>query len=396
MTKDMAKPESILVLVLLAFLAGCNGPSGGDEDADADAIESPDAEIRPETDADAAPDPDAPGETVPETEGDPIPDPGDADSPPPATLFDEMILRSEGGRLALPSGTQIGFSGAISCCMGGYGWPLFDEPWVDYVSSKGVNFLHVRLGPFLTGSGGETDWAAVGGGYAEVEGRADLTAWNGAFWSRVRQLIEYAGSRGIWVEVDVADGWAVKHCQWGDLPGYSAWDDAFNVQGEDWCTGAGSAAIAAGSAHDLWVRKVFEETGKYGNVIYQDGNEIGLVGGYSPEWTLSIQSILRDVEARSGYRRHILGTNSGNGAAMQADRVDYIELHQNTAPDPAGCFGKPCLCNEYNPNPAMTPEELLQQYCDALSWGTYFWYWRHGQTQEQMDRTLTLIQLGCG
>jgi len=391
-----------IIFIALALLAGCDGGNG--DQTDADALETPethdasdtDAPPRPDADADGEPDRDVPAEMPPETEGDPVPDPVDEDAPPPPTYFDEMILHSEGGRLALPDGTPIGFSGAISCCMGGFGWPLYDEAWVDYVSSKGVNFLHARLGPFLTGAGGETDWAAVGGGYVEAEGRADLTAWNEVFWSRVRQLIEYAGSRGIWVEVDVADGWSIKHCQWGDLPGYSAWDAAYNVQGQDWCSTGGSGAVAPGSVHDLWVRKVFGETARYGNVIYQDGNEIGQVGGYSPEWTYSIKSILRDVESGSGYRTHIVGTNSGNGEAMQAAQVDYIELHQNTAPDPAGCFGKPCLCNEYNPNPALTPDELLQRYCEAQSWGTYFWYWRHGQDDTQMEQTLSLIQLGCG
>ena len=38
------------------------------------------------------------------------------------------------------------------------------------------------------------------------------------------------------------------------------------------------------------------ETGRFDNVLYQDGNEVGLVGGYSPEWTRSMHDLIRDEE----------------------------------------------------------------------------------------------------
>jgi hypothetical protein len=81
---------------------------------------------------------------------------------------------------------------------------------------------------------------------------------------------------------------------------------------------------------------------------------------------------------------------------MQAEGVAYIEFHQDTAPDPASCYGRPCLSNEYNPSPAMTPDELHGQYCAARAASTYFWYWRHGQSDADMEQTLSLIQAGCG
>jgi hypothetical protein len=376
------------MLAGLTLPAGC---SDGDIGPDADAA-PPDSDAADEP----WPDLDAPPDAWPDADADPLPDGDEGDFTPPDRLFDEMLLLAREGRLVLSVGAEPPFRGAVSCCGGAYGWPLVDEAWVDYVESRGVTFLHVRLGPFLTGPNGETDWAEVGGGYVEVEGRADLDAWNEAFWSRVRELIEYAGNRGMWVEVDVVDGWAVKHCRWGDLPGYSAWDADYNVQGEDGCASAGSAAVEPGSVHERWIRKVLEETGRYGNVIYQDGNEVGLVDGYSAEWTLSMLAILRDVEAGHGYGPHLFGTNSGHGETMAAAGVQYIELHQASAPDPAGCYGKPCLSNEYNPDPPMTPEEIHEQYCLGVSMGTYFWYWRHGQTAEQMDQSLALILGGCG
>ncbi|MBI5528794.1 MAG: hypothetical protein HY897_20885 [Deltaproteobacteria bacterium] len=309
--------------------------------------------------------------------------------------FAGMLLSAAGGTLTLPGGAPVEFSGAISCCGGAYGWPVFDEAWVDYVDGYGVKFLHARLGPFLTGEGGESDWTSTGGGYVETGGKADLSRFNTAFWARVRALIEYAGGKGIWVEVDIADGWGMKHCRWGDTPGYSAWDPAGNIQGEDWCDDAGSREIIGADVHEQWVRKAVFETGRYGNVIYQDGNEIGIVGGYAPEWTLSIRNIVRDEESRNGYARHLLGTNSGDEGVIKAVGIDFAEFHQDGAADPGQCHGKPCLVNEYNPDPPLTPEELHAEFCAARSMGTYFWYWRHGQTKQQMDQTLGLIAGGC-
>jgi hypothetical protein len=115
--------------------------------------------------------------------------------------------------------------------------------------------------------------------------------------------------------------------------------------------------------------------------------------GYAPAWSQSMLAVLRDVERRGGYPRHLFGTNSGDATTMGF--VDFVELHQASAPSPASCHGLPCLSNEYNPEPALSPEALHEQYCRARAAGTYFWYWRHGQSQAQMDASLALIQKGC-
>ena len=320
------------------------------------------------------------------------------DAAPPQDAQDagaSMWITANGSALER-GGAPLDFRGAISCCGGGYGWPLFDEPWVDYVATKKATFLHARLGPFLTTTAnGETDWAATGGGYVESNGKADLSQFNAKFWTRVRALIAYARARGLGVEIDVADGWAIKHCVWADIPGYSAWDGAFNVQAQDDCSTAGNAAVAAGSVHDHWIRKVVLETGSFENVVYEDGNEIGLVPGYAAAWTTSMQAIIRDEEAKDGYGHHLFGTNSGDAAAMQSAEVEYLEFHQTAPLAASSCFGKPCLVNEYNPSPALTAQELKANYCAALGNGTYYWYWRHGQTQPVMDATLTSIAAGC-
>ena len=306
-----------------------------------------------------------------------------------------LAISARGGHFETADGGTVDVRGAISCCGGGYGWPLFDEAWASLVAANKGTFLHARLGPFRTEGNGETDWAQPGGGYVEANGKADLAHFNEPFWARVRALLSYARDRRLYVEVDVIDGWGIKHCRAGNIPGYSAWEAAFNAQGLDLCATAGSAAIATGSEHERWVRKVVAETGRFDNVLYQDGNEAGLIPGYSPEWTRSMQAVIRDEERRRGYGVHPFGTNSGNTQAMQLAEVDYLEFHQNNPVAPAQCFGKPCLVNEYNPTPPLTAAQFRQRFCDARAEGTTFWYWRHDQTDGQLLDSLAFLGGDC-
>lgn len=334
----------------------------------------------------------------------------DAGSPPPdASVRDagtdagatldagatwSMALRVSGTRLVHLDGGPVDIRGAVSCCGGAYGWPLFDEPWLDLTSANGATFLHLRVGPFMTTTmNGETDLAPYGGGYAEDAGKADVDTFNPRFWARLRELLGLARARGQYVEVDVIDGWAIKHCRWGDIPGYSAWERASNTRDVDLCATAGSTAITPGSVADRWVRKVVQETGTFDNVLYQDGNEVSLIAGYDPAWSTSMRDIVRDEERRLGLAPHLFGTNSDDATTKQA--VDFVELHQNQPATAAQCAGKPCLVNEYNPNPPLTAAQFHQRFCAARAQGTSFWYWRHGQSEMAMRQSLALMAQGC-
>ncbi len=375
-------------------LASCT-PSASDEphDHDEGTVDAgPDAIADAGTNGDAGPRPDA---GPPTDAGSNEHDAGAPPSDDAGVTAPSMALSVVDGHFALDDGSAVDVRGAISCCGGGYGWPLFDEAWSSLVAANNGNFLHARLGPFLTSSEGESDWAAIGGGYVELAGQADLEHFNEAFWARVRALVQLARERGQYVEIDLIDGWALKHCQAGDIPGYSAWAAANNLQGLDACAGAGAGPVAAGSVHERWVRKVVLETGRFDNVIYQDGNEVSLVQSYDPAWTQSLHDLVRDEENARGFLRHLFGTNAGTAEAMALPAVDYLEQHQQRALSAAECGGKPCMVNEYNPSPALTPSEFRQRYCTARTQGTAFWYWRHGQSDQQMRDSLAVLGAAC-
>jgi hypothetical protein len=89
----------------------------------------------------------------------------------------------------------------------------------------------------------------------------------------------------------------------------------------------------------------------------------------------------------------VFGTNGGAPSVIAA--FDYAQWHTGGPIDPASCQGKPCGVNEHNPVPAFTPSELFGRVCAARGEGTWFSYWRHGQSAEEMDQTLALMQRGC-
>ncbi len=301
-------------------------------------------------------------------------------------------------------GSPVVLHQAISCCGGAYGWPLVDHAWIDFVAGYGIDWLHIRLGPWRTVAGGEDEWASVGGPYLEEGALAAVDQFNPAFWSAIEDILMYAGQKGMRVEVDVADGWGLKHAladDYGPNWNYHPWSAWNNTAGVDYVTAAATEEIPAGSIYDTWVRKVAEHTCKFGNVTLEDGNEISLKQGYVPAWSQSIGNVYWDECAKRGYLLNgapfhpILGTQSAQAETIAAPQISYSQFHQNGPVPVAQCGGKPCGVNEYNPDPPLTPSELSANVCTAEQAGTWFSYWRHGQDTAAMQQTLSLIQQGA-
>jgi len=319
------------------------------------------------------------------------------------TRHDELLLRAAGNRFVRRDGTAVTLRGAIPCCSTEDGeanpeWPLASAAFREHAREVGdVNFLHIRLGPWRAEATSDQWVRDLGGAYLEAGGdKVDLTQWNPAFWSKVDVLLADAGDAGQWVEVDVCDGWGIKHAKLGDFgPNwkYQPWLRYNNVQDEDWIAAAGTGAIAAGTVFEIWVRRVVETTGRHGNVIYQLGNENGLIPGFRPEWERSMVAIIRDTEARRSYGRHLIGTQSQLATLMNDPAVDYAEFHTNGGT--VGSLAKPTGVNEYNPEPPLQAAAAHAHYCSAAGTGVMYWLWRHTMTRTQWEQALDLVKRGC-
>jgi len=328
--------------------------------------------------------------------------PGPQPTPTPsATKFDALRLDRKGPVFVDAEGKPFDYREYNGCCFSEDGeppidWALTSKADMDRVKARGMNVVHMRLGPYRALPDSPPSLQETGSAYLEVGGKADVTQWNVKFWEYVRGLLAYGGNIGLRFELDVTDGWGCKGGSGGaGVPGYHPWRAENNAQHQDFLVDCAAGELKPGSVQEAWVRKVYSETVEFSNVIYQDGNEIDLVKQYNPNYTASAGLHLRDVEAIKKTKRHLFGSNAAEAAGLAP--VDYITIHSTEAPTSADRRGtdKPVVNNEYNPDPSYSPERMKTLLCEAKRNGTYFAYWRHGQSLAQAEATWALFNKPC-
>lgn len=287
----------------------------------------------------------------------PLPSPSPSQPPPPQLT----PLRTSGVTFVDSTGRPVNLAGAIICCYDPYtiphGWPYIDEAALDEIAEAGANYTHIRLGPFKR----EDD--PLGGAY-----ESDGTPTNQAYWSRIQDIINYALSRRIYVEVDVIDGWAIRHV----LTAWPSW--------EGWC---GVLQEAPQEIHRQWITKVAQELSAFPNVIFQVGNENGVCTPQpvSIEWESGVRQILL-ANMRNG--RRLIGTNSQD-PAIEAE-MDYASYHGTNLPSVGGI---PVQINEYR---YLTPEAYRDTLNRASMLGVYFHLWRGTQKDEEWTKSLGYLK----
>lgn len=303
-------------------------------------------------------------------------------TPPKGTpVTPEVLLRPDGVRIKTLEGQPVNAFMAVQCCMPflplpagievNSRWPLASEAWMDYTGARGANMFHFRMGPFKGEQDWEREWADVGGAY--LPGTLD---WNPGFWNVVRDLTYHASKKGAWVEVVVVDTWGCKVSKRGT--DYTPWPpDAIQACGT--------------SPHpeiERFIRKVVEELGCFGNVIWSTDNEGGLVPGANPDFYLWVRDTIRDEESKTGCAFvHMIGTNSGFPEVQ--GQVDFVVTHERAALR-APIAGRWTLNNERNPS--FTPEMEVTNFKYARNLGLAYALWRNGMNDQDFERTLDLFQ----
>jgi hypothetical protein len=260
--------------------------------------------------------------------------------PPPGGM---TPLRVQDGKLFNAAGPAR-LLGYIICCDDPLtpqdeaielGWPLCKAEALDQMAANKVTYTDIRLGPSIDRTvfgDGETPG---NDGYKLVGNRYDLTQWNSFFWEKIRAILSYAESRGVYVGVSIIDSWVLDH----EL---GPWSEARNIQGYE----GGSLAVvqhAPSFIHTQWVKKVVRETAEFHNVVYLDGNE-SFKGNPSLAWIHGIRDIARAEMAAMGINPpRLFGSNSD-----RTDDVDYLVSHEQEVP-PVGAL--PVLVTEYNTLP---------------------------------------------
>ncbi len=301
----------------------------------------------------------------------------------------ERLLRPDGTRLKTSDGKPFDAVMAVPCCMtfmpreadappprpapfrvAGVDtptlWPLASETWQQYTEAKGAaNMFHFRLGPFYADADTEYEWEKWGGPYLTPGGE-----FNPAFWQHARELDWNAYLDKAYVEIVPIDSWGCKHSQGGSK--YMPWPkDAIDACGRTWHP-----------EHERYARKVVQEFGCFGNVIWALDNEGQNIQGWQGSWFLRLRDVIRDEEGKSGCGFvHMIGTSVGD---VQT-KVDYSITHVR-APLTGPIEARWTLNNEHNPSYAPTEEARI--FADARAQGLTWALWRDGMNDDDFEDTL--------
>jgi len=343
----------------------------------------------------------------------PKPPPTPSPSPPPPAL---QPIRIEAGRL-VPL-----IVGTLMCCEGypQNGWPLVATPYLDLMSSKRVNLVEVRTGPFTReGEPGEitvtrdgktsrvsrpaalrsrlferypfisVDERGVvsdertkmeayiaasqnkfeGFAFDDATGKYDLLQFNDLFVTTLRSTIEQARSRGIYVGIDLNDNWPWRH----DLSPFNARSNnqGFSLAREDW-------QRPVTGFQEIWARHVVRQTCRFDNVAYyQTGNESAISS--SSEWEASVYAVVKGELGQQGCRNIPVASNSEwSGADITAIHGYYIPVAQP----------RPVIVNETDNRETTAVEQALRAKISLERGGIYFYGWRGPLLQQPYEELL--------
>jgi hypothetical protein len=275
-----------------------------------------------------------------------------------------MALHVAGGRLVTSQGDPRLLGTIIGSVGDEPGWPLVSIQALDAIKAAGLNYTHVRTGPF-TAEAEAPQFAFYEKG---ASGLYDLGRINPNFQRLLLDTCLAAKDRGIYCEVDIpGDRWVVQHK-------VSPWQRNSNVQGEEH-SGLGIFQAAPDPVHQAAIRAVVATLCGLDNVMWSTGNEA--FKSASPAWEQPVVAMLHECA-----KPHVSGANSVEGAPFN----DYTILHQSLAPTP---LSKPVLVNEFGDE--ISPLDVVNEALKADKLGTYYEYWRGGHTIPEWRETIAKL-----
>jgi hypothetical protein len=176
-------------------------------------------------------------------------------------------------------------------------------------------------------------WERTGPALA-VDGkpRFDLTRFNPAYFSRLRDRVRAAQRRGFYVSVMLFEGWAVQFEEdgwaWRGHP-FNPLNNVNGIDGDADGDGRGLEVHSLAnprivSLQEAYVRKVIDTVNGFDNVLYEVANESGV---HSTAWQYRIIDLVKRYEAGKP-KRHPVGMTYQHGDqaghALRASRADWI------------------------------------------------------------------------
>ncbi len=166
-------------------------------------------------------------------------------------------------------------------------WRVYNEELIERLASEGIDLFRVWInwGALPKGSGPiEQQWdrhvltpyARTGPGTAiDGEPRVDLDTWNEAYFTEIEHAIDYAGARGIVVQVMTLDCWHAGFGRSFDFQDYDYFAAANNINGVSFDSEAAwfdtSGEVFARNRQ--FAREVVRRVGDRENIIWETCNE---------------------------------------------------------------------------------------------------------------------------
>ena len=260
----------------------------------------------------------------------------------------------------------------------------FDWPgYLDFLTERHHNFIRLwswDLARHLDESGeviysSPFPWPRSGPGEAlDGKPRFDLTRFEQSYFDRLRQRVQSAGRRGIYVSIMLFEGWGVQFAgeAWAGHP-FNAANNTNGLDGDPDGTGKGLAVCtlevpAVTRVQEAYVRKVIDSAGDLDNVLYEISNE---AGPRSTEWQYHMIRFIKEYEATKA-KQHPVGMTfqyqGGSNQALFDSPADWISPN----PDAADGYNY-----QENPPPADGRKVIL---CDTDHlWGiggNQAWVWK--------------------
>ena len=204
-------------------------------------------------------------------------------------------------------------------------------------------------------------WARTGPGNA-ADGRLkfDLTKYDNTYFERMRERAILAGNAGVYVCVQLFQGWHIEskglaYNPWLYHP-FNAANNINGVNGDANADGKGletrlTTSTAIYNLQKSYVDQVIQAVGDLDNVIYEISNEDH---NDSWDWQVALMGYIRTVEAGRA-KQHLVGltvcwptTNNAQLAASAADWVSYADT--DTTPDATTSGPVSAYDTDHNPN----------------------------------------------
>ncbi|NQT74838.1 MAG: hypothetical protein HQ553_19030 [Chloroflexi bacterium] len=193
-------------------------------------------------------------------------------------------------------------------------------------------------------------WLRTGPGNALDElPKFDLSQFDTEYFSRLRERVEAADERGIYVSIMLFEGHAVKHSdypwKWQGHP-FNTENNMNGIDGNPDNSYTGDEIYTiSDSVYDVtrlqesYVRKIIDTVNDFDNVLFEIGNEVVPA---STQWQYHMIEYVKNYEASKPFQHPVGMTfqiQGGNNATLFDSPADWIS--PNSIADMVDYFGNP-------------------------------------------------------